>query len=224
MRLKMRFKEFITEWSNTASGIRKSLEKKGYKYIGKGVDQSAYLEPKTGRVLKVFGTGHGGDDAGFSKDQYMFKAWAAYCKKNSTNEFLPKFDGWESFKWKEEMYLQIRMEKLQKLPDDLANALENISEEIDRSHNKAKTINDIVMHVHELDNEDESPIHLLRSQAEAIEELMVLLGEKDFRLLLTTIGDLSRIAYDDGYRFDLHGGNFMHRNDGIPVIVDPWVI
>jgi hypothetical protein len=220
----MRFKDFLQEWSNTASSIRKSLEKKGYKYIGKGVDQSAYLEPKTGKVLKVFGTGHDGDDAGFSKDQYMFKAWAAYCKKNSSNEFLPKFDGWESFEWKEEMYLQIRMERLQELPRGLSFALEILANEIDQAHDKEDMVDEIIKHVHELDNEDESPVHLESREADAIEQLMVQLGDKPFKQFLMTIGDLSKIAYNDGYRFDLHGDNFMHRNDGIPVIVDPWVI
>jgi hypothetical protein len=196
--------------------------KKGYKYLGKGVDQSAYLEPKTGKVLKIFGTQEGKE--GYSKDQLMFKAFANYCEKNKSNEFLPKFDGWEGFEYGGKKFLQIRMEKLQDLPRQLGFALENLSEEIDHSHNKAKIVNDIIMHVHELDEDGESPVLLLPDQAAEIEKLMVLLGEKQFRLLLTTMGELSKIAYEDNYRYDLHGGNFMHRNDGIPVIVDPWVI
>lgn len=223
----MKFKEFLKEWSNTPAGIRPYLEKKGYKFLGKGVDQSAYLEPKTGKILKIFGTQSysNNNKNGYTADHLMFKTFATYCEKHKDNPFLPKFDGWEGFEFEGKKFLQIRMEKLQKLPKQLGNALENVAEEIDGAYNKAELIDAIVNQVHELHIEDKAPImHLMKSQAEEIEKLMVLLGEKQFRLLLTTIGELGKLAYNKGYTFDLHGGNFMHRNDGIPVIVDPWVV
>ena len=58
---------------------------------------------------------------------------------------------------------------------------------------------------------------------EELEKLLVMLGKKKFEELLYTIADVAHTGRDKGYTFDLHGGNFMHRNDGIPVIVDPWV-
>jgi hypothetical protein len=222
----MKFKDFLKEWSHTPISIKPYMEKKGYKFLGKGVDQSAYLEPKTGKILKIFGTQSysNNNKNGYTADHLMFKAFANYCEKNKDNEFLPKFDGWEGFEYGGKKFLQIRMEKLQKLPTQLGDALENLANDIDAAHDKSDFVDDIVAHVHELDDEDESPIHLMKSQALEVEKLMVLLGESQFKLFLNTIGNLSKLAYEKGYTTDLHGGNFMHRNDGIPVIVDPWVV
>ena len=221
----MRFKEFITEWSDTPLSIKKIMQDKGYKFLGKGVDQSAYLEPKTGKVLKIFGSqGETYRQDGYSRDHIMFKTFANYCEKHSDNQFLPKFDGWEGFKLNDRKFLQIRMERLQKLPTQLGNALENVSEQLEQAHNKSNMVDEIIKHIHELDNDNESPVMLLEPQALEIEKLMVLLGEQQFRLLLNTIANLAKLADQKHYTFDLHGGNFMHRNDGIPVIVDPWVV
>jgi hypothetical protein len=33
-----------------------------------------------------------------------------------------------------------------------------------------------------------------------------------------------KIGKAKGYRWDMHGGNFMRRADGTPVINDPWVL
>jgi hypothetical protein len=38
----------VDEWSTTDSGIIKHLQKQGYELLGRGVDQSAFLEPGTG--------------------------------------------------------------------------------------------------------------------------------------------------------------------------------
>jgi len=89
----MRAQEFIgeqnlEEFSTTDKGIRSELEAKGYQFLGKGVDQTAYLEPSTGLVLKVFGTQ--GNRQNFSADQKMFFAWYDYCSKHSDNPFVAK--------------------------------------------------------------------------------------------------------------------------------------
>jgi hypothetical protein len=84
----------LQEYSKTSNKVDKILKAKGYKRLGAGVDQTAYLEPGTGYVLKVFGT-QGGES--FSADQKMFFAWAKYCMKNTDNPFLPRFAGYESF-------------------------------------------------------------------------------------------------------------------------------
>jgi len=53
---------------------------------------------------------------------------------------------------------------------------------------------------------------------------MLLLGEQHFVQLFKTIAELCKIGRSRKYQNDLHDENFMHRNDGIPVIVDPWVL
>ena len=46
----------LTEFSSIDKKIDKILTVKGYKKLGSGKDQTAYLEPGTGYVLKIFGT------------------------------------------------------------------------------------------------------------------------------------------------------------------------
>ena len=107
----------LTEWSTTDKKIERILKSKGYKKLGAGVDQTAYLEPGTGFVLKIFGT-QGGKK--FSRDHQMFFVWAQFCMKNSQNPFLPRFDDYESFVLDGDRYLQIRQEILQKTPHGIA--------------------------------------------------------------------------------------------------------
>ena len=95
----------LDEYSDTDPAIVDHLIDKGYKQIGQGVDQTAFLEPGTGLVLKIFGTQNNVARAPndenpkptFSKDQMMFFRWAKYCNNHRSNPFLPKFSGFESF-------------------------------------------------------------------------------------------------------------------------------
>ena len=82
--------------------IKEILVNKGYKFLGAGVDQAAYLEPGSGQVLKIFGTqsANGLTSSGkpqFTKGQRMFFFWAKYCMDRQNNPFLPKFYGFESY-------------------------------------------------------------------------------------------------------------------------------
>lgn len=224
----MNFKEFLKEWSSTAPGIKSYLQRKGYKFLKAGVDQSAYLEPKTGRVLKIFGTQTGSKKTGETEDQKMFKFWASYCAAHKSNEFLPQFDGWKSFEYDGEHYLQIRMEKLQKLPQNLADCLEklasNAKHNADRKAYKKSMDAAIGQHRAEfLDDDWGDEFEMDKGPLDQLNQLVILLGKQQFDLLWDTMCKLEDISAAKGWIFDLHGGNFMHRNDGIPVIVDPWV-
>jgi hypothetical protein len=115
--------QVLDEYSDHDSGIKKALEKKGYKFLGVGIDQMAYLEPSTGYVLKIFGT-RGGKD--FSQDQKMFFKFAKFCMEHQDNPFLPRFYGYESFEFKGNTYLQIRTEQLFK-NKKLQQAVTNVS-------------------------------------------------------------------------------------------------
>ena len=116
----------LVEFSKTDAGIHKELKDKGYIPIGQpGVDQTAYIEPGSGLILKIFGTRPGSKT--FTKDQKMFFTWAKFCMDNSTNPFLPKFFGHESFTYKNSLYLQIRTERLQHNPK-LGRAISKLGE------------------------------------------------------------------------------------------------
>ena len=198
----------LTEYSTTAKKIEKILAKKGYKKLGAGVDQTAYLEPGTGYVLKVFGT-QGGES--FSPDHRMFFAWAKYCMKNSSNPFLPRFGGYESFVLDGDRYLQIRQEPLQSA-GRMGTILEIMANGVEDEQ------------IEDLDELTDYVEDYFEEYAAGYQKLLKQLGPRQMQLMLDTIHRLYVIGNRSGYGFDLHAGNFMKRADGTPVIVDPWVI
>ena len=131
--------QLLAEWSSIDTEIKELLLKKGYKFLGKGVDQMAFLEPKTGQVYKVFGTKKTADPTAkqkkfyFSKEQQGFINWAKFCK-GSTNKFLPKFYGMESFVFKNKVYLQIRQELLYKIPSKWEYVMNIISDRAQKGY------------------------------------------------------------------------------------------
>lgn len=220
----MKIKE-LTE-SHIPYDIQEYLRSKGYKYLGRGIDQMAFLEPGTGQVLKIFGSGSDPvirDRSGNTTRNFdnlgheMFADWAAFCEQNSRNQFLPKFSGWETFQWgtypNDATFLQIRMERLQKLPDDISAALADMATAI----KKTSSYPDIKQKLLDVVGESDT------MSREGLNQLAMFLGEKKLGMLLDTIYKLKVIADKSGWELDLHEDNFMHRNNGVPVIVDPWV-
>ena len=63
-----------------------------------------------------------------------------------------------------------------------------------------------------------------RSDLGVVKQLIKKLGQRPVYQLLKTINDLDQIAKKQGWVLDLHEGNFMRRQNGHPVIVDPWVV
>lgn len=220
----MRFKELHE--AKMDDGIQEYLEARGYIHLGDGLDQAAYDEPRaeyedpsTGYVLKIFGSDFdlpNGRDPGHK----MFDTWAAYCAKNARNPFLPKYSGWERFTWKGRTYLQIRMERLieLKLEDGIGTGLEKTAALLDAAIYDATTIKQHRANIMNVIGSDYPNSNM------GLTHLMMMLGEKKFNLLLDTIIDISKIGKKNNWRLDLHDGNYMHRNDGVPVIVDPWVL
>jgi len=199
--------ETLDEFSTTDSGIRTALEKQGYKFLGKGVDQSAYSEPGTGKVLKIFGTqsntrGTGGET--LSTDQKMFVTYAKYCMQNANNPYLPKFDGFERFVFNDHTYFQIRMEHLSD-SGDLGYAVWDIERMVKRIGAKTSQV-------------------FSQEEKDSWKLLVKKLGIDGTKLLMKTIIHLHAAGKKKGYGFDLHNENVMVRGDGTPVIVDPWVI
>lgn len=205
----MRVNEVITEsvldeWSDTVDGIGAALKKKGYKRLGAGVDQTAYVEPGTGLVLKVFGTQRSVGNR-FTKDHKMFFKWYEFCTANKTNPFLPEFFGHDTFLYQGDRYLQIRTERLFPVPSNIRDSLESLA-----FNAKMNRDLDPFLHNHQYDDD--------------VSRLVVLLGKQGLEKLSQTIKQVVALGRKYGYMIDLHSGNFMMGSDGQVVINDPWVV
>lgn len=213
--------EIIDEWSDTHPGINKVLKAKGYKRLGSGVDQTAYLEPGTGQVLKIFGTQSGTSGSGghqLSEDQKMFVNWAKYCEKNAGNPFLPKFSGFERFVYEDQTYFQIRQERLANTGDAFREACAEIASEVEGGY--ASSVKELVAEFKAQAAEDDGIGW--HSTGYYYNKMIQRFGEAGAYKFLATIYELNKIAMQKGYTLDLHSGNFMMRGK-TPVIVDPWV-
>ena len=214
--------EFNLQEADFDDGIIKHMQQLGYKKLGSGIDQMAFEEPNTGEVIKIFGYTSGHD-----KRHQMFERWANFCDENKSNPFLPKFSGWKKFNFNGQTYIQIRMERLIELPGKLADALQNIVNAMLQygASRVAEEIIDLVgEHAVPKDHDFlDRNFDLFRDDMNEINKLAILLGD-DFKTFLDTLVDIFKTTGKYKYGIDLHGGNFMHRYDGHPVIVDPWVV
>ena len=191
--------------------VRKALKDKGYKYLGKGIDKQAFLEPSTGQVLVIFGYSRWYKGK-FSPDQLMFVRWAKYCQENQDkNPHLPRFSGWESFEFKGHRYLQIRMEPLKKLPEGTSSVLYWLDKYVNEK-GKIDTIN-VAQQIN-----DHEPL-----TTKANEIIEYLGGAKAASGLMKTVQVAKRMAEKERVTLDLHMGNYMQRSDGTIVVNDPFV-
>lgn len=211
------FKQYITEYSSFDPGVEERMYNLGYKFLGKGVDQMTFKKPAETFVVKIFGT----NSRGYSQDHKMFIDWFDYCKKNPSNKFLPKIHDWKPFDWTDDFgdsrYLQIKMEMLKPVPREWVNALTALAAFVENNYRNDKELKNMINKVKSLDRD--GPMH------DQYAKLMLILdGEKDFDLLVSTLKELFKIGAKKGWDWDLHPGNFMLRGDSTPVIVDPWVV
>jgi hypothetical protein len=221
----MRAIEFTTETDldemagSIHGGVRQALDKKGYQYLGGGIDKQAFLEPGTGQVLVVFGYNNRAD-SGFSRDQMMFVDWAKYCKKNKSNSHLPRFSDWASFDYRGKRYLQIRMEPLRELSDYLKMIIADLEEVAKYSKSNPKTAykklatfaNYNLLDAGEPDDLDHKAV------------VKNLGGEQAAYNLLKTVYEVKQFGKQHGFKIDLHSGNYMQRGDGTIVVNDPYVL
>ena len=199
-------------------GISQALAKKGYKYLGGGIDKQAYLEPDTGQVLIVFGYRKGMKD--FSPDQRMFIDWINYCNKNANNPHLPKFSGFESFQFGGQNYIQARMEPLRELPDevgDLVGQLDQVTKKKYRDYRKPlqTAAQYATFQSAEMGN---------NTWYELEDVIEYLGGEQAAEALLQTVYQVQKFARQHRFSIDLHRGNYMQRPDGTIVVNDPFVL
>lgn len=200
-------------------GIANVLADKGYQYLGSGIDKHAYMEPKTGQVLLIFGYRKGYNE--FSPDQRMFISWINYCNKNKDNPHLPRFSGFESFNFQGKNYIQARMEALQELPESVANLVDNIYDAVKktRAKNYDEAFHNLAMWSTHDSWEGDNP------EQYDIKSVIRYLGGKDKAIgLLQTVNTVAKFAKKHGYSIDLHRGNYMQRPNGTIVVNDPFVL
>ena len=211
----MKISEILTE-AQMNPGIKKVLTQKGYKFLGHGQDQDAYLAPD-GTILKIFGFERGSQ--GLSLGQRSFVDFANFCRANPNNPFLPQFGGWEPFDFQGQRYIQIKCERLFDLGKSklygVAEQLENLVDDIDR-WGAVKGLNNFLN-----DNvDDEYADTGYRNETGKL--VMLMGGEGQLRLFAQTVEQLAKLARKRRYRLDLHSGNFMLGSDGEIVINDPF--
>ena len=213
----MRLLEIISE-AQIDPGIKDVMQKKGYRHVGSGQDQDVYIAPD-GSILKIFGYGEREDDADFSEGQQSFIDFAEFCMKRPNNPFLPKFSDWKQFKFKGNMYLQIKCERLfdfheNSIPD-VAQSLELLVHGVS-TQNPNDAVDDFLNYYYDNDKSD---------AGEAAGKVITLLGgEKNIKLFANTVEQLYQLAHRYGYDFDLHPANFMLSSDGDIVINDPFSV
>jgi hypothetical protein len=196
------------------------LRKKGYKFLGKGVDQRVYDEPKSGLVLKIFGTSQGksGSASELTNAQKSFKTFYDATQADPNNEFLPNIIAYTPFMFKGKPYLQIRMEKLFPFTgpdvDEWNYTLAEFADDADRGIYKSGKA--FVDGLEKQINKDSY------GHTKYVQQLAILIGKEGLAKLYNTILMLKRIARKNKYVLDLHDGNFMLGNDGTPVISDPF--
>jgi len=139
--------------------------------------------------------------------------WADFCSKHQDNPYLPRIYAHESFFWqdpetkKQHRYLMIRTEQLYK-SGRIGGTLEDLS----RGFAHWPSFEQALERYRNVTDKNER------------QRLLNLLGKQGFDRMAKTIYKLAQIANKKGWGLDLHGGNFMLRKDGTPVINDPWVI
>lgn len=194
----------IFEGTNIDLGIELELKRQGYKFLGAGVDQQAWLA-KDGTIIKIFGT-HGKT---LSSSHQMFMQWKKFCDKwKSKTHLVPHHIDFTPFEYNGNTYLQIRMERLFKLTSAIENYIEEFIGYVVSSKSKAEFKRLATEHV---DSSWRSTG--VTASMGAIE---------DIDEFYDVIKELNNIANRNDWHFDLHGGNLMLDDQGYLVIIDPW--
>lgn len=197
----------LREGTDIHYGIEQHLKKLGYKFLGAGVDQQAWLA-KDGSVIKIFGT-HGKK---LTDSHKMFFEWKKFCDKwKGRTHLVPHHIQYSKFMYEGNAYLQIRMERLFKLTPEIERYIE---EYVDMAR-IAKSKEDFMDAVAHLASNKFSSWQAdgMTSSTGAIQDI------GDFYVI---IKELSRAADRNDWQFDLHDGNLMLDDEGYLVIVDPW--
>ena len=208
-----------------------TLERRGYTVLGGGVDAVAFLEPRSGLVLKVIGSNeyHKTDPVGHvSKKQKIFMDYYEYMRKHPNNPYLPQVYNVRIKRYWNKNLLFIRMERLFELYHDLINQpkyrgwawiLSDIAHDIRRGFNQKQVMMSIVNRA-----ESEPTLGVTKKQYDQddLNSLFVHIGQDGWDTLYHTVRDLADIAIDNDYLLDLNPRNWLFGSDGQIVISDPF--
>ena len=222
----MKSTEFLNE-AYTSDAIIQRLQSKGYKKLGSGVDQGVFLEPGTGLILKIFGTSRGksGGAGELTNAQKSFKTFYDLSQADPGNEFLPNIMGYETFMWGGKPYLQIRMERLFEFNGpSVKNWNEVLADMADGIEGGGMDFDDFWSEATKPVSKNLPVWKQIRrtTRQETMQQVIMHVGEEGLKKLWNTVVMLKKVAKKNGYRLDLHQGNFMLGSDGTPVISDPF--
>lgn len=222
--------ETTLDESFVSPNIGKYLKERGFRYLGGGADQRAYLEPSGQAILKIFGGDrYKSDDPKFTNSQYMFVRWAQYCVKNRNNPHLVKFAKgqgghvWTPFVFQGRHYIQMYQEYL---PRKVNSKLDRVLSDVgDLMRDTPYSPEEIEYGLSQGVPNNKNSKDFIFSLGEYYNflQLKQVLGS-GFPLFVKTLCELSEIADQFGWGLDLHGGNFRLRSDGTIVVMDPWHI
>ena len=190
--------------------VNQQAEKQEWKMVGRGYTSSVwshFSEPET--VVKLVGGGHAGSHL-TGEHRLSTLAFIHCCVDHGRQmKHLPVILG---INVDDEEVLQVRMERLQPLPDNSeTGALRRALGELDRALNSQGWREPILQELEQA-LQDEG---LARYQT--AEEL------------LNVVADLTKLAHHYGplhdiqLTIDLHGDNWMMHPNGTIVAVDPWI-
>ena len=192
--------------------IQKELKRQGYKFLGAGLDQQAWLA-KDGTIIKIFGTSNvkGGT---LSKNHKMFIEWKKFCDtwKNKTH-LVPHHIEYSTFMYGGKTYLQIRMERLFDLTPEIESFIESVVSFAEAANTKGA-----FLHVLE---KKASDIYNEWNRRGSIATIGAI---EDMGTFYDIIKALAKKADQNGWDLDLHSGNLMLDDEGRLVIIDPWHI
>lgn len=199
----------IIREANVDPALRSDLEQKGYRYLDAGIDQEAYLAPD-GSIFKIFGRSNDPDES-----HRMFGVWYDFCEKNKHSHLVPHFLKYRRFRsdYDGKVYLQIKMERLFKLPNHLEAEFEDMIGHIVRN-----SLEDF------LDYMSDEKQNFSKTKNTSSRKYELLATIESAEELWKMVRELKQIARLDGnWALDLHSQNVMLDDQGMLVIVDPWI-
>lgn len=201
----MRSYEFIPESTQPSNKILTWYKNNGYAFVGSG--DAAHVFKKGNSVFKVYGPGviwttKGTELTGDNDDQILALDYYAFCKKNESNPYLPKFKGYRYLD-AEKSHLEIECEILAP-GGQLSRAVAELLQEL-RSF-------------------DETVESFKENNPEAYNLINSKIGPNGIELLSRTWSEIMEIGNENGYStYDMNFENILVRG-GIPVINDPWTL
>jgi len=234
-----RFAQFLYEKSYISPELDAHMEQQGFRLLGKGADQRAYINDANNEVIKVFGNAlKGKGRAQLSPGQLALKTWEEYCTRNSSNPFLPKIWGYQTYVYDNVIYAQVHTELLHPTPRPLRNCLGRFLSVYEQPYFK-RNFPTLVSDFFAIDPADDMKVHttakapyvsylhasMSMADIKTLRGLRQTLGEGKWKLFMSTVDDLIAFAKTlPNGTSDLNGSNVMQRANGQLVFMDPWLI